>query len=335
MEGRGAGDHRVAMVVHLHLPALVAAGDVDRVDVGEGVAEVDQRLARAGVRPDRGSGADAAVGLEDPVDAAAVGVEGVDEPVAAADEDAPADDARLRAGGRDAGEAERPLERQPRHVVDVQAGRVGRLEACVPQPGAPAVPRRTGERIASDRRRAVGALGDDLERIAVGAGGPSRDVLGDRAPFGRGERRTLAAHGERAECDLDVLGSALPEHLARREARHGALVAAGAVLPVDELAVRGCFLGGRCRSERAEKRGGDRHDENRTHESSWLLSLTRVLPERAPGPGVPLKSEPGLRWAPASRRCRRPSLHRLDAQQGRRAAVRVVGEEGAAGQHVE
>src|SRR5262249_56590158 len=75
-----------------------------------------------------------------PVRAAALRIERIKLAVAPADEDATADDARLRVGHKGAGKREGPFQAQPADRVSAEAGRRGGLETAIGEIGPPAVP---------------------------------------------------------------------------------------------------------------------------------------------------------------------------------------------------
>ena len=90
-------------------------------------------------------------------------------------------------------------------------------------------------------------MGDRVKRRAIRSGGSPGEKLGDRSSLGRAQGRALSSHAERAQRIVDVFRRDRSERLAARHARHGSLVARGAMLLVERCAVRGQRL-----------RGGDR-----------------------------------------------------------------------------
>ena len=237
VERHGAGDHRIAVVVHFHLPPQRAGRRVERVDLRVGVPE-EHAGAPARRRPDDGTRTNAGIGLECPDQAAGFRVEGVHEAVAAADERAIADDAHLRSGRGDARKPERPFHLQARHFGGGESGRRRGLKPRVAQIGAPPVPGPTGLQVdGSGGAGAVRAFRNHVERRPIRTGRPARQELGHGPPLGRAQRSALPAHGERAQRRLDVFGRDGPQGLAAGQPRHAALVAARTVLAIHGLAV--------------------------------------------------------------------------------------------------
>ena len=139
--GERPGDGGVRMLVDLADPDRTAARRVHRVRVGLQIAEEHRPSAGAGrqaVWRDEERRADGGFRAERPVGASGPGVERMDVAAVAGDEQAVADERRLRARGRDVGVAERPLQCQLRQVAGGQAAIPG--ESRVLEAVAPAVP---------------------------------------------------------------------------------------------------------------------------------------------------------------------------------------------------
>ena len=125
-------DHRRRAEAHglVHLgtlaPNQLAVGGIERVEPAGQIAEEQHVTAVERRRDD--AGANRAVGLKHPLEAAGRGAQRVHEPAGAPDEHLVADDRRLAERGDVTVEAERPLQLQPWHLARRQLRQFGRHE---------------------------------------------------------------------------------------------------------------------------------------------------------------------------------------------------------------
>src|SRR5262245_27613200 len=105
------------MRVETRFPDHGASLGIQRIDIGANVPEVHEKPIAPASRADGRCRADAGVGAKRPVDAAACGVERVDEPGVRADKYASANNRWLTVRGVAMREAEGPFQRELRHVV--------------------------------------------------------------------------------------------------------------------------------------------------------------------------------------------------------------------------
>ncbi len=173
IERRRASDAADGEVVNVCLPQQPASCGVERVEVGLRVAE-DRDVAIAHAS-DADGRAHALSGIEEPVDAAGRGVERVDLATPATDEHASPGDRGLRVRLQVAGERERPLQFQLRHISrgETRVRRV--LKSRVARILSPSGPARTCIGIESVCR--------------AGPFGPARSVT-HRRGWRRGDKRT-------------------------------------------------------------------------------------------------------------------------------------------------
>ena len=238
MERRRAGDPCVRMVLHVGLPASFPGRKIDGIHAGGQVAEVRGRPP-VGIGSDRDRGADASVGLVDPVDAPRLRVQGVHEPDARAHECLSPCNGGLQGGGRDPREPEGPLERKVRDLAGGHPGRCRRLEPRVAVVGAPAVPGRTRQRVAGRcvLGTAVGRLRNLVERIAERSVRAAGDILRNGALLILAQPSCLPHHEAEGHRLVDAICRVLLDRRRRQDLRHVAVVAPGTVLRVDPLAI--------------------------------------------------------------------------------------------------
>ncbi len=143
IQHRRPGDPRQRMILDPPLPQWLPRRRIDGMDDSLQVAEIDRRAA---LRRRQGTDADrrphTGTRIDHPIAAAGPSVQRIDPAFHIGDEDATADDGRLRVGRRTA-IAEGPAEPEPRDILGLKAG-VG-LIARVLGIAAPAVPLRRGE----------------------------------------------------------------------------------------------------------------------------------------------------------------------------------------------
>ena len=202
------------MLVELVHPDRTAARRVHGVRVGLQVAEEHRPSGAAGRRAvwrHEKRRAHGGLRAERPVGASGRGVERMDVPAVAGDEQTIADERRLRACGRHVGVAEGPLQCQLRQVPSGQAAIPG--ESCVLDAVAPPIPI-TGRDSPAKRRRRLAGHDGRSRRCASQRASPQ--ILRDGAPVGVAQRRPLDPHLAVQQCVENRLRAELPQ---RRDAR--------------------------------------------------------------------------------------------------------------------
>ncbi len=239
--GRRSGRARQGMVLDLAGPELLAAVGVDTVHGALEVGEEDREgrgASRAFVRANRHGAPDAGLRVERPVGAAALRVDREHLAALAGDEQASADDRRLRPRGGHAGKPERPLELQLGHQRRRQTALVRGHVARVRDRAAEAVPVRSLAGIGHRRRRRRAAA--DIRERRRRAERAAREELGDRLLLRVAQAAGLPEHVAGRQRGDNGLRRKLTERLAAGGARVGSRVrmTRGTRLLVHRRAVR-------------------------------------------------------------------------------------------------
>ncbi len=227
------GDARETVRIDRLLPEELTSCGVERVRICLEIAEIHDVSGRgAGAeRCDGRSRTDARVGLERPVRAARVAVDGIEVPTIAAHEHAARHNRRIAVGLRTAREAERPLQLEIRDVRSRDARIL--LEPAVVRVHAESVPGRAGPISSEPRLLRCARVGVGYRR----AERFTRQILGERTLLGHAERDGLHAHAAARHGHQDRVGAAILECGLRRRPSLRLVVTLRAGFLVDRLGI--------------------------------------------------------------------------------------------------
>ena len=201
MQRRCSGDTGSRVALDVPAPELRAGLRIDRIDVRTDVTEV-QRVAVT-PRADRDRCSHASAGGIRPVTAPGPCVQGIDVSVLASDEEAPASDGRLRPRGGRLRKPKGPLQREVRHLVEVEPSALRGLESEILTAHAPSTPMGAAERVHQNRcalaKTGAGDCGISRDRT-------SGDELCHRLALRVRQTQSLEGHDPICERRHDRLG---------------------------------------------------------------------------------------------------------------------------------
>ncbi len=274
------GQHRCArdpgrlMLLDAPLPQEFAGIGVERIGIATLIAEIGRCATR--VLADGNRRAHAESCLEHPALAAGFCIKGIDLAAGTADEHPAAKNGRLRVGPDVARESERPFQLQARNIVRRKLGLVCGLEAMLADVDTPTVPVRQG-RFAQRRCRLTAArIRQHRRRRRWTSCQEPHDV----ADLASTQIPTLLTHYSIGQREAGPLRRELTQGIPVRRARHPALMAGGATLPIERFARRGSRLLGMGWRGRGGENESDRKRQGRKDRTrGYPRGRPLVLPE--------------------------------------------------------